>query len=90
MPNVLNSPPQPVQGLVLIDGHATKQDIVQGMVLLNKNFTPIGTPSSPTVVSDSKPLFITNPDILMPPQASTLYPVYPGPPPPTYEEDEEN
>ena|SRR5258708_4693708 len=89
-PNILNSPPRPVQGLVLVDGHATEQNIVQGMVLLNKNFAPVDTPSSPTAVSNSELLFIANPDILMPPHPSTPYPVYPRLPPPTYEEDEEN
>src|SRR5258707_13677874 len=64
--------------------------MVQGTVLLNENFAPINTPSSPTVASDNEPLFIANPDILLPLRASTPYPVYPGPPPPTYEEDEEN
>src|SRR5713226_6861779 len=68
-PNVLDSPPRPVQGLVLVDGHATKQTIVQGSVLLNENFVPISTPSSPTAVSNNKPLFIANPDILLPPRA---------------------
>src|SRR5216684_6494872 len=90
MPNILDSPPQPVQGLVLVDGHATEQRVVQGAVLLDKGFMPVDTPSLPTVVSDTEPLFITNPDILLPPRPSTLYPVYPGPPPPTYNEDKEN
>ncbi len=90
MPNILDSPPQPVQGLMLVDGHTTKQRVVQGAVLLNKNFIPVSTPSSPTMVSDNEPLFIANLDILLPPQPSTPYPVYPGPPPPTYEEDKEN
>src|SRR5260370_6139288 len=89
MPNILDSPPRPVQGLVLIDGHATKQSIIQGSVLLNENFAPVDTPSSSTAVSDTEPLFIANPDILLPPRASTPYLVYPGPPPPTYDEDEE-
>jgi len=89
MPNVLDSPPQPVQGLVLVDGQATEQDILHGAMLLNENFVPINTPSSPTVVSDNELLFIANPDILLPPQPSTPYPVYPGPPPPTYKEDKE-
>src|SRR5258708_2067561 len=89
MPNILDSPPRPVQGLVLIDGHATKQTIVQGQVLLNENFALVNTPSSPTTASDNEPLFIANPDILLPPRASTPYLVYPGPPPPMYEEDEE-
>ena len=67
MPNILDSPPRPVQGLVLIDGHATKQTIVQGQVLLNENFALVNTPSSPTTASDNEPLFIANPDILLPP-----------------------
>ncbi len=67
MPNILDSPPRPVQGLVLVEGHATEQPIVQGQVLLNKNFVPIDTPSSPTTASNNKPLFIANPDILLPP-----------------------
>src|SRR5258708_40216460 len=89
-PNILDSPPRPVRGLVLVDGHATEQDIVQGTVLLNENFIPVNTPSSPTAASDNEPLFIANPDILLPPRASTPYLVYPGPPPPTYKEDKEN
>ena len=89
-PNVLDSPPWPVQGLMLMDGCATKQNILQGMVLVNENGVPTNTLSLLTVVSDSEPLFITNPNILMPPRASTPYLVYPGPPPPTYKEDEEH
>jgi len=89
MPNILDSPSQPIQGLVLVDGHATKHTIVQGQMLLNKNFMPVDTPSSPTAVSDDKLLFIANPDILLPPRASTPYLAYPGPPPPTYKEDED-
>src|SRR5258708_4810879 len=65
--NVLNSPPQPVQGLILVDGHATEQNVLHGVVLLNENFAPINTPSSLTTASDNKLLFITNPDILLPP-----------------------
>ncbi len=61
---------------------------MQGVMLLNENFVPIDMPPSSTAVSDNEPLFIANPDILLPPRASTPYPVYPGPPPPMYEEDE--
>ena len=89
-PNILDSPPQPVQGLVLVDGHATEQRVVQGAVLLDEGFMPVDTPSSPTAVSDTEPLFITNPDILLPLRPSTPYPVYPGPLPPTYDKDKEN
>src|SRR5258708_21602188 len=42
------------------------------------------------MASDTEPLFISNPDIPMLPQPSMPYPVYPRPPPPTYEEDKEN
>jgi len=86
-PNILNYLPRPVQGLVLVDGHTTEQHIMQGMVLINED-DPNNT-ASPTLVSSSKPLFIANPDILMPPHTSTPYPPYPGPPPPTYKEDED-
>src|SRR5713226_423986 len=34
MPNILDSPPRPVQGLVLVDGHATEQSVVHRAVLL--------------------------------------------------------
>src|SRR5258708_15716079 len=88
MPNILDSPPQPIQGLVLIDGHAMEQTIVSGTVLLDEDDTMVNTPLLLTMVSENEPLFIANPDILLPPRASTPYPVYPGTskdwnPPPT-------
>ena len=58
-------------------------------MLLNENFAPVNTLSSPTEVGSNKPLFIANPDILLPPRASTPYPVYLGPPPLSYNEDKE-
>ena len=71
---------------MLVDGHATEQNIVHRAVLLNENFMPVNTPLSPTIVSDTEPLFIANPNILLLPRPSTPYPVYPGPPLLTYSE----
>jgi hypothetical protein len=89
-PNVYGAPSHTIYGRVFVINSDNPEAIAQ----VKQELLPGGSlgsvfPSLTTTMNDRNIPFIPNLNILLLPRASTPYPLYPGLPLPTYQEDED-
>ena len=91
-PNIHGDPPQATIGQVFIINKNPGQIFnvtVQGLGSTFPSPTSTFVPEDNATFILDNLYILPNPDILLPPRAVTPYPMYPGPPPPTYQEDKD-